>query len=117
VLELAALILFGLNIAATARNRKRSYSAAEPLTPGTRVQDAVNARPQIQQRLRAVGVRMFDSAPFIAPSMTFGALALASGIQPAELIRALEGTSNTVAKVPPDGAGETMVDDADHASR
>jgi hypothetical protein len=89
ILELAALILFAANIAATARNRRHVYSAAEPLTSDTRVQDAVNARPQIQEQLRELGVTMFDDAPFIAPSMTFGALALASGMTPGQLIEAL----------------------------
>jgi hypothetical protein len=50
----------------------------------------VNTRPEIQERLRELGVSMFDEAPFIAPSMTLGALALASGMTPLELIAALD---------------------------
>jgi hypothetical protein len=86
VLELAALVLFAWNIAATAWNRRRVYRPDQPLTPNTRVQEAVNARPEIQDRLQELGVTMFDSAPFIAPSMTFGALALAWGMDPGGLI-------------------------------
>src|SRR5690606_21037436 len=79
LLELSALILFALNLAMTIRNRGRVVAAGEPITPDTRVREAVNALPEIQQRLVGLGVTMFDTAPFIAPSMTFGALALASG--------------------------------------
>ncbi len=89
VLEFAALILFAINLLATVRNRRRLYSADAPLTPDTRVQDAVNARPQVQHRLRELGVTMFDDAAFIAPSMTLGALALASGLKPDQLVAAL----------------------------
>ena len=85
-LELAALVLFAWNIAATARNRRRTYRPDQPLTPNTRVQAAVNARPDLQNRLQELGVTMFDDAPFIAPSMTFGALALAWGMDPRRLI-------------------------------
>jgi hypothetical protein len=38
-----------------------------------------------------LGVTMFDDAAFIAPSMTTGALALAWGMSPAQLARALSG--------------------------
>ena len=86
VLELAALFLFAWNIAATAWNRRRVYRRDQPLTPSTRVQEAVNARPDLQDRLQELGVTMFDSASFIAPSMTFGALALAWGMDPGRLI-------------------------------
>ncbi|HEX8521754.1 MAG TPA: NnrS family protein [Tepidisphaeraceae bacterium] len=87
VLELAALTLFALNIAATAQKRKRTYAATQPLTPDTRVQEAVNVQPAIQERLRQLGITMFDDSPFIAPSMTLGALALASGLEPEVLIQ------------------------------
>jgi hypothetical protein len=90
VLELAALILFGINLAGTWRNRRRVYVGGGPLTPNTRVQEAVNARPEIQDRLSALGVTMFDDAPFIAPSMTFGALALAWNMRPDELVKCIE---------------------------
>ncbi|HTL27652.1 MAG TPA: NnrS family protein, partial [Tepidisphaeraceae bacterium] len=90
ILELAALMLFAINIATTAWNRRRVYTAGKPVTPDTRVQEAVNACPDIQDRLRALGITMFDTAPFIAPSMTFGALALASGMNPGELIHGIE---------------------------
>jgi hypothetical protein len=86
VLELSALILFALNLAVTVQRRRHVYTADEPLTPDTRVREAVNARPVLQQRLRNAGVTMFDEAPFIAPSMTFGALALASVRSPADLL-------------------------------
>jgi hypothetical protein len=89
VLELAALILFAINLAETARNRRRVYRRDEPLTPNTRVQEAVNARPEIQERLKELGVTMFDDVPFIAPSMTFGALALAWKLNPGDPVQAL----------------------------
>jgi hypothetical protein len=91
LLELTALLLFASNLAATARNRRRMYTGAEPMTSDTRVQEAVNVRPEIQVRLRELGVTMFDDAAFIAPSMTIGALALAWGMSPAQLARALSG--------------------------
>jgi hypothetical protein len=103
VLELSALILFAGNLAATALNRRRVYSPAAPLTPNTRVQEAVNARPEIQERLRQLGVLMFDEVPFIAPSMTLGALALSMGTDPSELIRSLNGQPQDVARA--NGAG------------
>jgi len=89
VLELGALILFGFNIAATALNRRRCYRAGEALTPNTRVQEAVNARPEIQDRLGELGITLFDDVPFIAPSMTMGALALAHQMRPDDLTTAL----------------------------
>ena len=89
VLELTALMLFALNLVATARNRRRGHCGAEPPTSDTRVQEAVNVRPEIQLRLRELGVTMFDDAPFIAPSMTIGALALAQGMKPCQLVNAL----------------------------
>ena len=89
VLELIALILFAVNLAATVRSRRRAYSGSAPIAPDTRVQEVVNIRPEVQWRLRELGVTMFDDAPFIAPSMTFGALALAWGMKPQELIDAL----------------------------
>lgn len=94
VLELAALILFAMNIAATAWNRRRIYAADRPLTPDTRVQEAVNAHPEIQDRFQELGITLFDKAPFVAPSMTFGALALASGMTPRRLIEALREKSS-----------------------
>lgn len=89
LLELSALILFGLNLGWTARNRRRVYRAGEALTADTRVREAVNARPELQLRLHELGVTMLDTAPFIAGSMTLGALALAWGRQPEELIARL----------------------------
>jgi hypothetical protein len=89
VLELAALLLFALNLAATVRNRRHIYRGTEPLTPDVRVREAVNVRPQLQRRLRQIGITMFDDAPFIAPSMTLGALALATGRTPQDLLNAL----------------------------
>lgn len=89
VLELTALILFALNLGVTVRRRHHVFGADEPLTPDTRVREAVNARPILQQRLRDVGVTMFDDTPFIAPSLTFGALALAEGRSPQDLLTEL----------------------------
>ena len=86
VLELSALILFALNLALTVRNRHHIYANGEPLTADTRVREAINARPELQQRLKEIGITMFDDAMFIAPSMTLGALALASRLQPSELL-------------------------------
>jgi hypothetical protein len=93
VLELAALILFAINLAATVLNRRRVYSSNKALTPNTRVQEAVNVHPGMQERLQELGVTMFDDSPFIAPSMTLGALALASGITPGELTQSLKANS------------------------
>jgi hypothetical protein len=95
VLELSALILFAANLMMTVRNRRRIWNESHRLTPDTRVRDAVNARPQIQQRLRELGITMFDAAPFIAPSMTLGALALASGMQPGQLVDALDASRSS----------------------
>jgi hypothetical protein len=89
VLELAALILFAINLALTVRNRRRVWSDTMPLTADTRLRELVNARPAVQQRLRELGITMFDAAPFIAPSMTLGALARASRMRPDELVEAL----------------------------
>jgi hypothetical protein len=89
VLELTALILFALNLAVTVRRRHRTYITGEPLTPDARVREAVNAQPALQQRLRDAGVTMFDNTPFIAPSLTFGALALAEGRSPDDLLAEL----------------------------
>jgi hypothetical protein len=89
VLELTALVLFALNLALTVRRRRHVYADHEPLTPHTRVREAVNARPELQERLHDAGVTMFDGSPFIAPSLTFGALALAWGLHPEELLAEL----------------------------
>jgi hypothetical protein len=86
ILELTALVLFAMNLAMTVRRRRRIYRAHDPLTPDVRVREAVNARPELQQRIHELGIDMFDDAPFIAPSMTFGALALACGREPRDLI-------------------------------
>lgn len=86
LLELSALALFAFNLVWTVRNRRHNYSADEPLRPDTRVREAINARPQLQHQLRQIGVTMLDDAPFIAPSLTFGAMALAWGRQPEELL-------------------------------
>jgi hypothetical protein len=117
VLELAALILFAVNIAATAWKRRRIYTASASLTPDTRVQEAVNARPEIQCRLRQLGITMFDAAPFIAPSMTIGALALASGLKPRQLIDGLCRTSSgeQVRSVPARKNKSPVVRKAEHA--
>jgi hypothetical protein len=90
ILELAALTLFLINLALTVFNRRRRWTgAAAALAPNTRVSDVVNVRPGVQRRLRELGITMFDAAPFIAPSMTLGALALASRMRPDELVAAL----------------------------
>jgi hypothetical protein len=89
VLELAALILFAINLALTVRNRRRVWTDAAAVTADTRLRELVNARPRVQGRLRELGITMFDAAPFIAPSMTLGALALTSRMRPDELVEAL----------------------------
>jgi hypothetical protein len=89
LLELTALALFAVNLALTMRRRRRVYRAGERLTAGTRVAEAVNARPELQARMANAGITMFDDAPFIAPSMTIGALALASGRTPEQLLSEL----------------------------
>jgi hypothetical protein len=86
LLELTAIFLFALNLALTVRRRRHVYAAGESVTPDSRVREVVNALPEIQQRLRAIGVTMFDEVPFIAPSMTFGALALSVGRDPREML-------------------------------
>lgn len=90
ILELSALILFAVNLALTVRRRRHVYQPGEPLLPDTRVREAINARPEIQHRLHDAGVTMLDEAPFVAPSMTFGAMALSWGLEPARLLAALE---------------------------
>ena len=97
VLELAALILFAINLALTVRNRRRVWSDAMPLTPDTRLRELVNARPAVQQRLRELGITMFDAAAFIAPSMTLGALALTSRMRPDQLVDALRPSADVAA--------------------
>jgi hypothetical protein len=57
------------------------------------VREAVNARPELQRRLCEIGITMFDAAPFIAPSMTFGALALAVGRRPRDLLAELDSAA------------------------
>jgi hypothetical protein len=99
VLELSALALFALNLALTLRNRRHTYAAGESLTADTRVRDAVNARPELQQRLNEIGVTMFDDALFIAPSMTLGALALASGLEPPDLLLSLSSTAKRITDI------------------
>jgi uncharacterized protein involved in response to NO len=90
LLELAALGLFALNLAWTLRNRRRVYRSGDPLGPDTRVREAINAHPHLQQRLHEIGLTMLDEAPFIAPSMTLGAMALAWGWRPGNLLAALK---------------------------
>jgi hypothetical protein len=117
ILELAALILFAFNLAATARNRRRTYDVGKPLTPNTRVQEAINVHPEFQERLQDLGITMFDSAPFIAPSMTLGALALASGMTPRQLVNALHEKSHPSASDPKRTFdGDTFVQEAHHAA-
>ena len=52
------------------------------------------SRPQVQHRLRELGITMFDAAPFIAPSLTLGALSLSSRIRPEQLVNALRGATS-----------------------
>ncbi len=117
ILELAALILFAFNLAATAWNRRRTYDVGKPLTPNTRVQEAINVHPEFQERLQDLGITMFDSAPFIAPSMTLGALALASGMTPRRLIDALDEKSHPSASGPKQTFdADPFVEEAHHAA-
>ena len=90
LLELTAIALFGIDQMMTGRAGRLPYQADEPLTPRTRVREAVNARPDLEHRLRTLGIDMFDDSPFIAPSMTFGALALATGWDEEALVTALD---------------------------
>lgn len=105
LLELSALALFAINLVRTVRNRRHLYSADEPIRPDTRVREAINARPKLQQQLSRIGVTMLDDSPFIAPSLTFGAMALAWGKQPQELLDELaqEGRS-----APADGHDQSL---------
>ena len=65
-----------------------------------RVREAVNAHPELQYRLHEIGITMFDEAGFIAPSMTFGALALAVGRRPWDLLAELGRTPPAAATDP-----------------
>jgi len=85
LLELAAIGLFALTIFRTLRASRRHYRPGERITPGTRVKDAVNAYPELQQTLLDLGIDMFAQAAFIAPSMRVGGLALGCSMQPLEL--------------------------------
>jgi hypothetical protein len=89
LLELAAIALFAFNLLATVRNRRHIYRLGEPLTPAVRVREAINVHPDLQIRLRALGVNMFGKTLFIAPSLTFGALALGEGRNPQEFLEKL----------------------------
>lgn len=105
ILELSALMLFALNLALTVRNHRHIYRGSEPLTPDVRVREAVNACPELQCRLRQAGITMFDDVPFIAPSMTFGALSLANGRTPEDLLGAIgAGECRSAAAADPEEA-------------
>ena len=108
-LELTALAMFALNLAMTLRNRRRTYRAPQPLTPNVRVREAVNAHPELQYRLHEIGITMFDEAGFIAPSMTFGALALAVGRRPWDLLAELGGAPPAAATDPGAASSEVRV--------
>ena len=110
-LELSALLMFAINLTLTVRNRRHIYATGEPLTADTRVREAVNARPELQQRFNELGITMFDDAQFIAPSMTLGALALASRLQPSDLLLDLSSTANRFSKfaVEQSHSGERIV--------
>ncbi len=90
LLELTAIALFAVNLLWTVRNRRHTYRLGEPITPDVRVREAVNVHPDLQERLRALDVTMFDKTLFIAPSLTFGALALGEGQNPQEFLAKLE---------------------------
>jgi hypothetical protein len=97
LLELTAIALFAINLLVTVRNRRHVYRAGEPLTPDVRVREAVNVYPALQTRLREMGVDMFDKTLFIAPSLTFGALALGEGQNPHEFLKQIrENRSQTI---------------------
>lgn len=93
VLELTALTLFAVDLALTVRKRWHVYGPSDRLTADVRVREAINTRPELLCRLDDAGITMFDEAPFIAPSMTLGALALASGWHVDELLERLESRS------------------------
>jgi hypothetical protein len=90
LLELTAIALFAFNLIVTVRNRRHVYRAGEPLTPDVRVREAVNVHPTLQTRLREAGVDMFDKTLFIAPSLTFGALALGEGKSPQKFLEEIQ---------------------------
>lgn len=108
LLELSALILFVANLMMTARNRQIVFQAGESITPNTRVREAVNVHPSLPQRLDALGINMLNAAPFIAPSMTFGALALASGWEPEELLARLSSTAPDIHLSPVTGGNHAV---------
>jgi hypothetical protein len=89
VLELCALLCFAVNVVLTLVRRNRVYSRGQPILESTRVAEAVDQLPEIEHALRELRIDMFDAAPFIAPSMTFGALALVTGQRPSELVAEL----------------------------
>jgi hypothetical protein len=105
LLELSALAMFAFNLIWTVRNRRHIYLADDALRTDTRVREAVNVRPQLQHYLRRIGVTMLDDAPFIAPSLTFGAMALAWGKQPEELLSELAAIEE---KEPTTGQGPIL---------
>jgi hypothetical protein len=93
VLEVSAIALMLINIALTARFARRRYRAGQPIRPLTRVAEAIDEDPMLEAKLRKLGIDMFDDAAFVAPSMTFGALALAYGRDPEQLVRGVSGDS------------------------
>lgn len=90
ILELTAITLFALNVYQTLRNRQRVFALHDRLRADTRVREAVNVYPQLQQDIEELGVTMLSDSPFIAPSLTFGAMALAWGMSPEQLIKGIK---------------------------
>lgn len=93
LLELTALALFAYNILKTAIERRHVYRAGEKITPNTRIREAVNVYPRLQCRLREMGVDMFNVTPFIAPSLTFGGVALGEGKNPRNFVREMTASN------------------------
>lgn len=89
ILELTALLLFALTILRTLMASRRAYVKGEPITAGTRVREAINARPEMAAQISAFGIHILEDMPAIAPSMTFGALALSEGANLESLLTTL----------------------------
>lgn len=89
LLELAAIALFALALMRAWHARGHRYVSDDPLLPGTRVRDAVNAHPRLIAAFTALQFPMLEETPAIAPSMTFGGMALALGWRPDQLVEEL----------------------------
>jgi hypothetical protein len=89
-LELAAIALFALTVLRTLGASRLHYQPGAPITPGTRVREALNAYPHLQHTLRGLEIDMLDDAASVAPSMRVGGMAIACLWPPAELAAKLD---------------------------